>query len=162
MQGVAVEAGTIARWILLPKGRKPAKRDTALEARATTRVGSTRRRLLIVDDDWLISLQLEQLLTTAGYEIVGTASDAATAVTIAERERPDLVLMDIRLQGPVDGVEAAREIIDRFAIQSLFVSAHTDQGTITRTLAARPRGWLPKPFTEAELLQAILTAFSTK
>lgn len=162
MQGIAVEAGAIARWILLPKALKPAKRDSALEAQPTAGVSTTRRRLLIVDDDWLISLQLKQLLTTAGYEIVGTASDAATAVTLAEQERPDLVLMDIRLQGPVDGVEAAREIIDRFAIQSLFVSAHTDQGTITRTLAARPRGWLPKPFTDAELLQAVRTALSTK
>lgn len=162
MQGVAVEVGAIARWILLPKGHRSAKRDSALEAQPITGVSTTRRRILIVDDDWLISLHLEQLLITAGYEVVGIATDAATAITLAERERPDLVLMDIRLQGPVDGVEAAREIIDRFAIQSLFISAHTDQGTVTRALTARPRGWLPKPFTEAELLEAVGAAWSTE
>ncbi len=158
MQPAPAEAHAKAGWVLLPKGHKPAGWDSAPGAQAGAGAGASRKRLLIVDDDWLISMHLGQLLTAAGFEVVGTASDAATAVALAERERPDLVLMDIRLHGPVDGVEAAREIIDRFGIQSLFVSAHSDQGTITRTLAARPTGWLPKPFTEAEVLRAVRVA----
>lgn len=160
MQPLLAAVTTDARSLLPARGRKRATRDVAHTAQSDTGASTRRHRLLIVDDDWLISMHLEQVLTTAGFEIVGTASDAASAVALAERERPDLVLMDIRLHGPVDGVEAAREIVDRLGIQSLFVSAHTDQGTITRTLAARPRGWLPKPFTEAEVLQAVRAALS--
>ena len=132
----------------------------AFAAQAGAGPGAAGPRVLIVDDEWLISVQLEQMLTAAGFEVVGTAADAASAVALAGRERPDLVLMDIRLSGPVDGIEAAREILDRFGIRSLFVSAHSDQGTVTRSLAARPAGWLPKPFTEAELLQAVRAALS--
>ena len=143
----------------LPQRGSPAKRNVVSEVQPGARAGTARRRVLIVDDEWLISTQIEQILTTAGFfEVVGTASDAASAVALADRERPDLVLMDIRLQGAVDGVDAAREIADRFGIRSLFVSAHTDPGTITRTRAARPLGWLPKPFTQAELLQAVQAA----
>lgn len=121
-----------------------------------------RPRLLIVDDDWLIRLQIEHFLAAAGFDVVGAAADAATAVALAGRERPDLVLMDIRLSGSVDGVAAAQEIADRFGIRSLFVSAHTDPGTLARTRQARPLGWVPKPFTEAELLQGVRAALAAR
>ena len=132
----------------------------AFAAQAGAGPGAAKPRVLIVDDEWLISVQLEQMLTAAGFEVVGTAADAASAVALAGRERPDLVLMDIRLSGPVDGIEAAREILDRFGIRSLFVSAHSDQATVARGRAAQPAGWLPKPFTEAELLQAVRAALA--
>jgi DNA-binding NarL/FixJ family response regulator len=156
-----VEADATAGGILLPQRSSPAKRKTVPAVQPDAGAGTARRRVLIVDDEWLISAQIEHILTTAGFEIVGTAPDAASAIALADQERPDLVLMDIRLQGPVDGVDAARDIVDRFGIRSLFVSAHADQGTITRTLAARPLGWLPKPFTQAELLQAVRTALTS-
>jgi DNA-binding NarL/FixJ family response regulator len=67
----------------------------------------------------------------------------------------------IRLRGPVDGIEAAREIADRFGIRSLFVSAHgSDPATVARGSSVSPAGWLPKPFTEAELLRAVRAALS--
>lgn len=116
--------------------------------------------MLVVEDEWLISIQLEQTLAAAGFEVVGTAGSAADAVALAGRERPDLVLMDIRLSGPADGIEAAREIADRFGIRSLFVSAHADPATVARGSTVSPAGWLPKPFTEAELLRAVRAALS--
>jgi DNA-binding NarL/FixJ family response regulator len=118
------------------------------------------RGILVVDDHWLISHQIEQALTGAGYRVVGITDDAVSAMDIAGRERPDLVLMDIRLNGDVDGVEAARAILDRLGIRSVFVSAHTDAATVARTEAARPLGWLPKPFTDAELLAAVRAALA--
>lgn len=142
-----------SRWLAAATVLRAAEGDA-------TAAGPARPRILVVDDDWLIRLQIEHFLTAAGFEIVGTASDAATALALADRERPDLVLMDIRLSGPTDGVAAAKEIVDRFGIRCLFVSAHTDAGTITRTLAARPAGWVPKPFTEAELLQGVKAALA--
>lgn len=125
-------------------------------------IGGTRsgRRILIVEDEWFVATQIESCLADAGFEIAGTAADAATAIALAERERPDLVLMDIRLEGAMDGIAAAREIADRFQIHSLFISAHTDESTVNRTLAAQPAGWLPKPFTEGELLQAVAAALA--
>jgi two-component system, response regulator PdtaR len=147
MRVACVEADALAERILLPQRGGPSNPNIVPEVQPDARAGTARRRVLVVDDEWLISAQIEQILTTAGFEIVGTAYDAASAIALADRERPDLVLMDIRLQGAVDGIDAAREIADRFGIRSLFVSAHTDQGTIARTLAARPVGWLPKPFT---------------
>ncbi len=152
-------AGVPAGWAVLPK-RRTGGDHPAPVSRVAADPGSARRRLLIVDDEWLISMQLEQMMTTAGFEVVGTAATAADALALADRERPDLVLMDIRLHGPVDGIDAACQIMDRFGIRSLFVSAHSDAGTMTRSLAARPAGWLPKPFTEAELLQAVRSALS--
>jgi DNA-binding NarL/FixJ family response regulator len=119
-------------------------------------------RLLLVEDDWLICLQIERFLKAAGFAIVGVAADAATAIALAERERPDLVLMDIRLSGPVDGIAAAQEIVDRFGIRSLFVSAHDDPGTLARSSGARPLGWVPKPFTEVELLRGVEAALAAR
>jgi DNA-binding NarL/FixJ family response regulator len=158
MRVACAEAEATAGRMLLPQRGSPAKRNVVSEVQPGAGAGTAKRRVLVVDDEWLISTQIEQILTTAGFEVVGTAADATSAVALADRERPDLVLMDIRLQGAVDGVDAAREIADRFGIRSLFVSAHTDPGTITRTRAARPLGWLPKPFTQAELLQAVQAA----
>jgi CheY-like chemotaxis protein len=115
-------------------------------------------RLLVVDDDWLIAIQIEHHLQDAGYEVVGTAADAAEAVRLAGCKRPDLVLIDIRLRGGSDGVAAAREILERFAIPSLFVSAHADAGTRARAQASRPLGWVQKPFTVGELVTAVAKA----
>jgi DNA-binding NarL/FixJ family response regulator len=152
-------AGVPAAWVVLPT-RWTAGGRAPRAAEAGAGAGGARRRVLIVDDEWLISMQLEQIVTAAGLEVVGIAADAAGAVALAGRERPDLVLMDIRLNGPVDGIEAAREIVDRFGIRSLFVSTHSDPATVARGGTVTPAGWLPKPFTEAELLRAVRAALS--
>jgi len=152
-------AGAPAGWIALPQPWTVPGRP-ALAPQAGAGPGGAGPRVLVVEDEWLISIQLEQTLAAAGFEVVGTAGHAADAVALAGRERPDLVLMDIRLRGPVDGVEAAREIADRFGIRSLFVSAHADPATVARGSTVSPAGWLPKPFTEAELLRAVRAALS--
>jgi len=150
-------------WILFPaRRRSAAKEDPAPAGMSEAGTSTSKPRLLIVDDDWLIRMQIEHFLALAGFEIVGVAMDAAGAVALAEQEGPDLVLMDIRLSGSSDGVAAAQEIADRFGVRSVFVSAHTDQGTIARTQAARPLGWVAKPFTEAELVQAVRAALAAR
>lgn len=154
LPGSGIPAGAMPWWVRRPPvGQEPTRATTGDGG-----IGRAKRRILIVEDEWLVSLQIEQTLTAAGLEIVGTAGDAATAVALAGRHRPDLVLMDIRLQGELDGISAAREIAERFGIPSLFVSAHTDQRTMTRSLAVRPAGWLPKPFTKDELVKAVQAA----
>ena len=114
-------------------------------------------RIIVVEDDAFIRLDLMTHLMAAGHAIVGTADSAAEAVRLAERERPDLVLMDVRLVGDGDGIEAATEIWRRFSVRSLFISANLDASARAKAAAANPVGFLEKPFTPCSLLAAVAT-----
>lgn len=116
---------------------------------------TTARRVLIVEDNWLVAVEMEAALEDAGYEVVGVAVSAEEAVQTCNAKHPDLVLMDIRLLGPRDGVDAAIEIRDRFGIGSIFVSAHDDGDVRARAEAARPLGWIVKPVTSSELIRSL-------
>jgi DNA-binding NarL/FixJ family response regulator len=152
-------AGRGERW-LAPGRRNVPWPAVAPDPAGGAAPGAQPRRLLIVEDDWLIASQIEACLAAAGYEIAGHAADGTAALALAERERPDLVLMDIRLRGAVDGIAAAQAILDRLAIPTLYVSAHADPGTLARAQATRPRGWVLKPFTDTELLEAVRSALA--
>jgi CheY-like chemotaxis protein len=115
------------------------------------------RRVLIVEDEFYIALDMEALLAGLGYSTVGIAVSADQAVSITERERPDLVVMDIRLAGPRDGIDAADEILARFGIRSVFVSANTDPHTRRRAAAVNPIGFLEKPLS-VQSLRTVLNA----
>jgi two-component system, response regulator PdtaR len=108
-------------------------------------------RVLIVEDEFFISLHTKQLLEELGHVVVGIAISADQAIHFAEQERPDVVLMDIRLNGSRDGIEAADEIRKRLGISSIFVTANTDPQTRQRALASQPLGFLEKPLTEQRL-----------
>jgi len=138
--------GFIATMVLAPEGSGPP--------------GAAQRplRLLIVEDDYFTAIQNESALAGMGYEVVGMAGSFEEAVRIAGAERPDLVVMDIRLAGPKDGVDAATAIMERFAIPSLFVSAYTDERTKARAEPAHPLGWLTKPFTVDQLAESVRAA----
>lgn len=112
-------------------------------------------RVVVVEDEVFIRLDLMAHLRDAGHEVVGTANSAATAVRTVEQQRPDLVLMDIRLAGDQDGISAAVDIWNRFGIRSLFVSANLDAGVRARAAAANPVGFLEKPFTAEGLAAAL-------
>jgi DNA-binding NarL/FixJ family response regulator len=112
-------------------------------------------RVLIVEDDYLVSSEMEIELIAAGFEIVGVAFSAKEAIRLATATAPDLVVMDIRLGGSRDGVDAALEIFRARGIRSLFASAHHDLETRRRAEAALPLGWLPKPYTMASLVDAV-------
>jgi two-component system, response regulator PdtaR len=113
------------------------------------------RRILVVEDEVFVRLDIEQELERAGYEVVGSAESATEAILVAERERPDLVLMDVRLVGSRDGIDAALELWRRLQIRCLFVSANLDAVSRNRAAPAEPWGFLPKPFSPAELVAAI-------
>jgi CheY-like chemotaxis protein len=108
-------------------------------------------RVLIVEDEFYISLHTRGLLQALGHVVVAVAVSADQAVTIADSERPDVVLMDIRLTGSRDGIDAADEISNRFGIASIFVTANTDYETRRRAEAVHPLGFLEKPLTEQRL-----------
>jgi CheY-like chemotaxis protein len=112
-------------------------------------------RVLIVEDNWLVAVEAEASLLEAGYVVLGIAVSAEEAVALCEAERPDFVLMDIRLRGDSDGVQAAVEIRARFGIPSVFVSAHDDPETQARAGAAKPLGWIVKPVSGPELIKRV-------
>lgn len=114
-------------------------------------LGMRSLRILVVEDKFFISLHIKELVQTLGHVVVATAVSADEAVKIAEIERPDVVLMDIRLIGPRDGIDAAEEIRRRFGIDSIFVTANTDAQTRERAQAVQPLGFLEKPLTEQRL-----------
>ena len=118
-------------------------------------------RVLIVEDDFFIALEAEHALSFAGFTVVGTVATAEEAARMAEAERPDIVLMDIRLVGLRDGIDAAAEILSRFGIPSLFATAHSDPATRARgDSAAAPLGWLIKPYQRNELATAVTAAIA--
>ena len=108
-------------------------------------------RVFVVEDDALSAIVLNDLLGLWGYAVCGMADTASAAIAEVERLRPDLLLMDIRLAGNVDGIEAAQEIRRRLGIRPIFITAHTDRATIARIHQAEPLGFLPKPYMPEQL-----------
>jgi DNA-binding NarL/FixJ family response regulator len=98
------------------------------------------------------------LSTVVVASVVGTAGTAAQAIALAVRHRPQIILMDIRLAGPSDGIEAAIAILQKTGIRSIFATAHVDENTRTKAAAAQPLGWLPKPYNDADILAAVAAA----
>jgi len=119
------------------------------------RANGDQASILVVEDDFLIALELENRLLDAGYRVVGIAASASEAFTLGDRERPDLVVMDIRLVGRRDGVDAAIELFKEFGIRSIFASAHADPQTRERAAPANPIGWVQKPYPADALIRLI-------
>ncbi|HWI55575.1 MAG TPA: response regulator, partial [Bacillota bacterium] len=110
-----------------------------------------RAKILVVEDETIVAMDIERGLRGLGYEVVGTAGTGQRAIKLAEQQRPDLVLMDIRLQGAMDGIQAGREIRQRLGIPIVFLTAHADAATVQRAKEAQPFGYLLKPFEDREL-----------
>lgn len=111
-------------------------------------------RIVIVEDEPLIRLELEGIVGDAGHDVVGRAATGPDAILLAEEHRPDVVLMDIALVGDMNGIDAAKTIHDRCAIRSLFVSAISGHLRDSAD-AARPFGFLLKPIAAEQLVGAL-------
>lgn len=107
--------------------------------------------ILIVEDEVIVAADLENKLRRLGYAVVGAERSALTAVDTAKRERPDLVLMDIRLAGPMDGIDAAILMRRNLSVPVVFLTAHSDATTLERAGHAEAFGYILKPFHEREL-----------
>src|SRR5215468_9409911 len=120
--------------------------------------GKAKARVLIVEDEILLSMVVEDALTDEGYEVVGTARSEPEAVSLAVAHVPDLVLMDIRLAGNTDGIEAAAQILERTGIRCLMATAFTDDRTRARAAPVQPLGWLAKPYDQHDMVEAVAQA----
>ncbi len=112
-------------------------------------------RILIVEDERITAEDLRETLTELGYTVTAAVSNGAEAIAQAEENAPDLALMDIRIQGEVDGTETARVLRERFNIPVIYLTAHADRSTVARAKDAEPLGYITKPFQEAALHASI-------
>jgi DNA-binding NtrC family response regulator len=115
-------------------------------------------RILIVEDERITAEDLRETLTDLGYMVTASVSNGVDAIAQAEANTPDLVLMDVRIQGDMDGTETARVLRDRFNIPVIYLTAHADISTVTRAKHAEPLGYITKPFQEAALHASIEVA----
>lgn len=115
------------------------------------------RSVLVVEDEALIALDLACSIESLGYKVLGPASNGEDARRIAQREAPDLLLMDVTLQGKADGIDTARAITEEIPAKVIFLTAHTDLATRRRAEEIHPAAFLTKPYT-ARQMQTILEA----
>lgn len=112
-------------------------------------------RILIVEDEVIIGMEIQDRLVQLGYTVVGLTSSGEDAIRKVERLHPDLVLMDIMLEGSTDGVKAAEIIRQKFRIPVVYLSAYSDNETLERAKLTEPFGYILKPFEERELRTTI-------
>ena len=108
-------------------------------------------RILIVEDEGIIALDLQAALTRLGYVVVGIAAEGEKALQKVAEYHPDLVLMDINLKGEMDGIAAAEQILKRFGTPVIYLTAYGDEATLQRARITQPFGYQLKPYDEREL-----------
>jgi two-component system, LuxR family, sensor kinase FixL len=119
-----------------------------------------RNSILIVEDDPITVLNLKDMLKLRGYDIIGPESEGACAIETAMRERPDLILMDVIIDGEMDGIDAAMQIQTRMDVPVVYLTASTDETNLKRAQNTAPYGYLIKPVKDYDLYSTIETALT--
>jgi excisionase family DNA binding protein len=115
-------------------------------------------RILVVEDEIVVAMDIQKSLTSLGYSSPNVVFTGSDAVQIAVETHPDLVLMDIRLKGDMDGIEAAEQIRRRLDIPVVYLTAYADEQTLERAKRTQPYGYILKPFREKDLESSIEVA----
>ena len=118
--------------------------------------------LMIVEDERIVAFNLQQRLQRLGYQVTGIAASGAEALAKIGQTGPDLVLMDIRLEGEIDGIETARRLAEVNPVPVIYLTAHAEQSTMDRARATRPYGYLLKPFSELSLHATVQMALERR
>jgi DNA-binding response OmpR family regulator len=114
-----------------------------------------RPRILVVEDDFLVGVEIESELQRAGFDVTGIAASADEAIALAAADRPSLAIVDIRLNGRRDGIDAAIVMLREHGVRCIFATAHADDHVRARAAAASPLGWLQKPYTMPSLVALV-------
>jgi DNA-binding NarL/FixJ family response regulator len=113
------------------------------------------KSILIIEDETLLSASMKLILEDAGYRIFGIAMTGEDALLMIEQERPDLILMDIKLGGKMDGIAVAKRIIEELRIPVIYVTGNSDDRTMELVKQTKHSGILQKPVEEYELVSII-------
>lgn len=111
--------------------------------------------ILVVEDENIVSKDIQQSLKKLGYNVVGVASTGEVAVQLAEEKQPDLILMDIMLKDSMSGIDAATEIKEKLNIPVIYLTAYADESTLSKAKITEPFGYILKPFKEIDLHTSI-------
>ncbi|WP_061249162.1 histidine kinase dimerization/phosphoacceptor domain -containing protein [Leptospira alstonii] len=115
-------------------------------------------KILVVEDEIIVAVNLGQKLKKLGYELVGITSSGEEAIQKAEENHPDLVLMDINIEGNLDGIETAEVLRTRFHTPVIYLTAYADESTLDRAKKTEPLGYIVKPFESDQLRSSIEVA----
>ncbi len=118
------------------------------------------QRALICEDEGVTVMQIRKALVRAGYDVVGEAVEGRKAIEMAQELKPDLILMDINMPGPIDGIAATREILKHQPVPIIMLTAYSDDSYVDNALDAGACAYLVKPITSEQLLPAIKLAMS--
>jgi two-component system, response regulator PdtaR len=111
-------------------------------------VAETQKRILIVEDEGLIAAEVQRKLERLGYQVPAIARSGKEAIQCARSMPFDLVLMDIRIKGDLDGIATAQALKDELQMPVIYLTAHSDQDTISRAKSTEPFGYVLKPVAE--------------
>lgn len=117
-----------------------------------------KERVLVVEDENIVAMDIERGLKRLGYEVPAVVSSGEEAINCSEKFQPDLILMDIQIKGDLDGIETSRIVWQKFRIPVIFLTAYADEKTLERAKLTEPFGYILKPFEENELHTAIEVA----
>jgi two-component system, LytTR family, response regulator LytT len=112
-------------------------------------------RVLVIEDESIVSKDIQHSLKRLGYSIAGAAATGEKALELAEEEKPDIVLMDIMLKGEMNGIEAAEIVRREHNIPVIFLTAYADEATLAKAKITEPYGYIIKPFKEIDLHTSI-------
>lgn len=115
----------------------------------------TKIKILVVEDESIISKDIQHSLKRLGYDVVGASATGEKAIELAAEKKPDLVLMDIMLKGDMNGIEAAEVIKREHEIPVIFLTAYADETTLEKAKVLEPNGYIIKPFKEIDLHSSI-------
>ncbi len=116
-------------------------------------------QILVVEDESLVAKDIVNMVRGLGYSVPAVVSTGEEAIVIAEKTRPDIILMDIVLKGRIDGIEAAQYIWENYSLPVVYLTAYADEATLQRAKVTEPFGYILKPFDERELQTTIEMAF---
>lgn len=119
-----------------------------------------RKKILIVEDEAIIAEDLRDILEHLHYEVTGVATRASEALQSIRQQPPDLLFLDVMLQGELDGIDLAHRLRSEYSIPFVFLTSLSNAATVTRIKEARPHGYLVKPFEERDIYVALEMAFA--
>ncbi len=112
-------------------------------------------KILIVEDESIVAKDIQNSLKKIGYQISAVVNSGDKAIREVEENKPDIILMDIMLKGSMTGIEAAKQIKERFSMPVIFLTAYADDNTLNKAKITEPYGYIIKPFREKELQTTI-------
>lgn len=118
-------------------------------------LADSKKKVLIVEDDMIISLVVENMIKKLGHVMVGKTTSGEEAVELAQQHKPDIILMDIRLKGEMDGIEAVKEIKKNIETEVIYLTGNSDKVNYERAKATHCVDLISKPFTIGELTRSL-------